>query len=89
MEEVDDKKDVVLVNYRCEKCKIGILKHHLNKTKLVKGIVHYLNICTHCGTEEYMPCFYPTVKNRQDAGDASKPGCIVTLCAKECERHEH
>ncbi len=87
MEEIDEKKEVVKVNFRCDKCKEGLLKHHRNKTKVIDGVVHYLNICSQCGAEEYLPCFYPTIKERQYVGDASKPGCIVTLCSKECEHH--
>lgn len=87
MEIEDDKKELVMVNYKCDVCDNGMMKHHRNKTKLIDGRVAFLNVCSACGTEKYMSCFYPTVKERKDLGNLDIQGCIVQLCSKECDAH--
>lgn len=85
MEIIDGSKDLVEVNFKCEKCGQGNMIYH-HKNNVVDGILKYLNKCNYCGYEELMLTFYPTVKERSFVGDLTKPGFLITLCAKECEK---
>ncbi len=87
MELVDTNKDLVLVSFMCEKCNIGLMIYH-HENQIVDGCLHYKNKCTHCGHEELMKAFYPTVKERKDVNDLSKPGLLLTLCSRECENYD-
>ena len=85
MEMIDESKDLVLVNYRCEKCEMGVMLYH-HHTEVVEGKLLYLNRCKSCGHEVFMQTFYPTVKERHRVGDLSQPGLLLHLCSKECEQ---
>jgi len=87
MEVCDSTKDLVFVNFQCDKCEVGNMIYH-HETKLVKGVLYYINRCNYCGHEMLSPSFYPTIKERADLGNTNKAGIIVQLCAKECEERK-
>lgn len=84
METFDSSKDLVFVNFKCERCDKGNLIYH-HETAVVEGALFYRNRCNNCGHEALMPSFYPNIKERADLGNPSKPGLLIQLCAKECE----